>query len=80
MWPEGETDMNMGEDKDVLAARVFAPPLQWMMQCLAGRASHQELQVGSVYIPSRSESVHHKKSTICYFLYDYMPLRELQNR
>lgn len=35
----------MGEDKDVLAARVFAPPLQWMMQCLAGRSSHQELQV-----------------------------------
>lgn len=44
-WPEGETDMNMGEDRDALAARVFAPPLQWMMQCLAGRASHQELQV-----------------------------------
>ncbi|XP_063864161.1 VPS35 endosomal protein-sorting factor-like isoform X3 [Scylla paramamosain] len=43
-WPEGETDMNMGEDKNVLAARVFAPPLQWMMQCLAGRASQQELQ------------------------------------
>ena len=45
MWPEGETDMNMGEEKDVLAARVFAPPLQWMMQCLAGRATHKELQV-----------------------------------
>lgn len=43
-WPEGETDMNMGEDKDALAARVFAPPLQWMMQCLAGRAPHQQLQ------------------------------------
>lgn len=55
MWPEGETDMNMGEDKDVLAARVFAPPLQWMMQCLAGRASHLELQVCSPVILNSSE-------------------------
>ncbi|XP_071531379.1 VPS35 endosomal protein-sorting factor-like isoform X2 [Panulirus ornatus] len=38
LWPEGEADMNMGEDKDALAARVFSPPLEWMMQCLASRA------------------------------------------
>ncbi|KAK4297747.1 hypothetical protein Pmani_029865 [Petrolisthes manimaculis] len=44
LWPEGEADMNMGEDRDALAARVFGPPLQWMMQCLATRAHHSHLQ------------------------------------
>ncbi|KAK8752221.1 hypothetical protein OTU49_012574, partial [Cherax quadricarinatus] len=44
LWPEGEADMNMGEDKDSLAARVFFPPLEWMMQCLASCAPHHILQ------------------------------------
>ncbi|XP_042227665.1 VPS35 endosomal protein-sorting factor-like isoform X2 [Homarus americanus] len=44
LWPEGEADMNMGEDKDALAARLFSPPLEWMMQCLATRAPHHVLQ------------------------------------
>lgn len=44
LWPEGEADVNMGEDKDALAARVLSPPLEWMMQCLASRAPHHVLQ------------------------------------
>lgn len=44
LWPEGEADVNMGEDKDTLAARVLSPPLEWMMQCLAQRAPHHVLQ------------------------------------
>nr|XP_045583302.1 VPS35 endosomal protein-sorting factor-like isoform X1 [Procambarus clarkii] len=44
LWPEGEADMNMGEDKDSLAVRVFSPPLRWMMQCLASSAPHHVLQ------------------------------------
>ncbi|KAK7076301.1 hypothetical protein SK128_003801, partial [Halocaridina rubra] len=44
LWPEGEADVNMGEDKDALAARVLSPPLEWMMQCLANRAPHHVLQ------------------------------------
>ncbi|XP_068210933.1 VPS35 endosomal protein-sorting factor-like isoform X1 [Palaemon carinicauda] len=44
LWPEGEADVNMGEDKDALALRVLSPPLEWMLQCLASRAPHHVLQ------------------------------------